>query len=113
MSPRARAYGLTRLLVRLAPRPPVQPPKAPVPPAHAVRWRLRDLAWWVFKEFRISLDETTVSRELKKLGFRKLSARRSTTPGMRRLQRISKTLPATLEVIKADFPAGTAIDLGW
>jgi transposase len=40
-----------------------------------VRWRLRDLAWWVFEEFGISLDETTVSREVRKLGFRKLSAR--------------------------------------
>ena len=48
----------------------------PVPAIHGVvRWRLRDLAWWVFEEFRISLDETTVSREVRKLGFRKLSAR--------------------------------------
>jgi transposase len=48
----------------------------PIPAIHGVvRWRLRDLAWWVFEEFRISLDETTVSRELKKLGYRKLSAR--------------------------------------
>ena len=48
----------------------------PIPAIHGVvRWRLRDLAWWAFEEFRISLDETTVSRELKKLGFRKLSAR--------------------------------------
>ena len=47
----------------------------PIPAIHGVvRWRLRDLAWWVFEEFRISLDETTVSRALKKLGFRKLSA---------------------------------------
>jgi transposase len=48
----------------------------PIPAIHGVvRWRLRDLAWWVFEEFRISLDETTVSREVRKLGFRKLSAR--------------------------------------
>jgi transposase len=48
----------------------------PTPAIHGVvRWRLRDLAWWVFEEFQISLDETTVSRELHKLGFRKLSAR--------------------------------------
>lgn len=48
----------------------------PIPAIHGVvRWRLRDLAWWVYEEFRISLDETTVSRELRKLGFRKLSAR--------------------------------------
>ena len=35
----------------------------PIPAIHGVvRWRLRDLAWWVFEEFRISLDETTVDR---------------------------------------------------
>ena len=48
----------------------------PMPAIHGVvRWRLRDLAWWVFEEFRISLDETTVGRELRRLGYRKLSAR--------------------------------------
>jgi transposase len=48
----------------------------PIPAIHGVvRWRLKDLAWWVHEEFRISLDETTVGRELRKLGFRKLSAR--------------------------------------
>jgi len=48
----------------------------PIPAIHGVvRWRLKDLAWWVYEEFRISLDETTVGREVRKLGFRKLSAR--------------------------------------
>lgn len=40
-----------------------------------VRWRRKDLAAWLYARFRISLDETTVGRELKKLGFRKMSAR--------------------------------------
>ena len=40
-----------------------------------VRWRLKDLGQWVFEEFGISLDESTLSRTLKVLGFRKLSAR--------------------------------------
>src|SRR3954451_21173624 len=30
---------------------------------------------WVWEEFRISLSETTLSRELRGLGYRKLSAR--------------------------------------
>ncbi len=48
----------------------------PIPAIHGVvRWRLKDLAQWVLEEFRISLDETTVSRELKALGFVKISAR--------------------------------------
>jgi len=48
----------------------------PIPAIHGVvRWRLIDLARWLHKEFAVSLDETTVSRELKKLGYVKLTAR--------------------------------------
>lgn len=48
----------------------------PIPAIHGVvRWRLKDLVQWIWEEFRIALDETTVGRELKMLGFRKLSAR--------------------------------------
>ena len=48
----------------------------PIPAIHGVvRWRLKDLAQWIWEEFGISLDESTVSRELKALGFRKISAR--------------------------------------
>ena len=48
----------------------------PIPAIHGVvRWRLKDLEQWIFEEFHVSLDETTVGRELKSLGFRKISAR--------------------------------------
>jgi hypothetical protein len=48
----------------------------PVPAVHGVvRWRLIDLAQWVFDEFRISISKQTLSRELRALGLRKLSAR--------------------------------------
>lgn len=48
----------------------------PIPAIHGVvRWRLKDLAWWIFEEFGISLDETTVGRELRNLSYRRLSAR--------------------------------------
>jgi hypothetical protein len=40
-----------------------------------VRWRLVDLAQWVWKEFRLSVSVQTLSRELRALGYRKLSAR--------------------------------------
>ncbi|PDT80559.1 hypothetical protein CO676_27080 [Sinorhizobium sp. BJ1] len=50
--------------------------KCPIPAVHGVvRWRRKDLVQWLFQEFRISVDETTVGRELKALGFAKLSAR--------------------------------------
>ena len=48
----------------------------PISAAHGVvRWRLVDLAQWLYDKFAISLDETTVGRELTAMGFRKLSAR--------------------------------------
>ena len=47
----------------------------PIPAIHGVvRWRLKDLVAWIREEYR-SLDETTVGRELKALGFRRISAR--------------------------------------
>ncbi len=50
--------------------------QGPIPAIHGVvRWRLIDLARWLYDEFSVSLDETTVSRELKKHGYVKLTAR--------------------------------------
>jgi hypothetical protein len=40
-----------------------------------VRWRLIDLVQWLWDEFRVSVSETTVGRELRAPGFRELSAR--------------------------------------
>jgi transposase len=39
------------------------------------RWRLIDLAQWTFEEFRITIAKQTLSRELRAMGYRKLSAR--------------------------------------
>jgi transposase len=48
----------------------------PIPAVHGVvRWRLKDLVQWVWDEFRIAVSETTLGRELRALGYRKLSAR--------------------------------------
>lgn len=50
--------------------------EGPIAAIHdVVRWRLKDLASWVYEEFGISLNETTISRELKALGFSKITAR--------------------------------------
>lgn len=40
-----------------------------------VRWRLVDLVQWVWEEFRISVSRQTLGRELRTMGYRKLSAR--------------------------------------
>lgn len=48
----------------------------PTPAIHGVvRWRIVDLCQWVFEEFRLRVSEQTMSRELRKMGYRKLSAR--------------------------------------
>jgi transposase len=48
----------------------------PISAVHGVvRWRLIDLARWVLEEFRLSISKPTLSRELRAMGFRKLSAR--------------------------------------
>ena len=50
--------------------------EGPTPAVHGVvRWRVVDLRQWLFETFRICVSETTVSRELRKMGYRKLSAR--------------------------------------
>jgi transposase len=48
----------------------------PIPAAHGVvRWRLIDLVQWIWEEFRIAVSTATLSRELRAMGYRKLSAR--------------------------------------
>src|SRR5215204_5578056 len=50
--------------------------QGPIPAIHGVvRWRLVDLIQWLWEEFRLSISQQTLSRELRALGYRKLSAR--------------------------------------
>jgi len=85
---RFNARGPESLLDR---KPPGQPSKlndgqrqviarmvesGPISAVHGVvRWRLIDLAQWIFEEFRITIAKQTLSRELRAMGYRKLSAR--------------------------------------
>jgi transposase len=47
----------------------------PIPAVHGVvRWRIVDLRQWIFEEFRV-VAEQTLSRVLRAMGYRKLSAR--------------------------------------
>ncbi len=49
----------------------------PIPSVHGVvRWRLCDLAQWLNEEYGLSVSEQTMSREMRALGFRKISARK-------------------------------------
>ena len=48
----------------------------PIPAVHGVvRWRLVDLCQWLWEEFRVTVAKQTLSRELRAMGYRKLSAR--------------------------------------
>ena len=48
----------------------------PIASIHGVvRWRLVDLAGWLFDEYGVTLSESRLSRILNGLGYRKLSAR--------------------------------------
>jgi transposase len=50
--------------------------RGPIPALHGVvRWRLCDLGQWLWEEFRVSVSKQTLSRELRAMGYRKLSAR--------------------------------------
>src|SRR4051794_37196368 len=82
------AHGPEGLINR---KPPGQPAKltaahraalqaiveqGPIPAIHGVvRWRLIDLIAWLWEEFRLSLSKQTLSRELRAMNDRKLSAR--------------------------------------
>jgi len=59
-----------------------------------VRWRLIDLVQWVYAEFRISISKQTLSRMLRAMGYRKLSAR----------PRHHAQDPAAPAVFKKSFP---------
>ena len=48
----------------------------PIPAAHGVvRWRLIDLVQWIRDEFAVSISTQTLSRALRAMGYRKLTAR--------------------------------------
>ena len=85
---RFNAEGPEGLMNRKAPGPPYKlgeeqraalagiVESGPDPAIHGVvRWRRCDLAAWLQEQFDVSLAETTVGRELRRMGYAKLSAR--------------------------------------
>ena len=87
----------------------------PEPELHGVvRWRLVDLARWLRDEFGVSLSRQTLGRELRRMGFRKLSAPPAgSRAGPRGAGGVQKNLPAELAAIRARLPEGVAIELWW
>src|SRR5262249_51189303 len=72
----------------------------PIPAVHGVvRWRLIDLAQWIFEEFRITIAKQTLSRELR---GRKLSARpRHHAQAEGAIEDFKKTFPRAWRQLRA------------
>jgi putative transposase len=76
-----------------------------------VRWRRIDLVQWLWEEFRVSVSEATVGRELRALGFRKLSARpRHYAQDPEAAEAFKKSLPERVAEVRAAHP-GKRIEL--
>ncbi|MCH8184359.1 MAG: IS630 family transposase [Proteobacteria bacterium] len=85
----------------------------PIPAVHGVvRWRLIDLAQWVWDEFGISIAKQTLSRELRAMGFRKLSARpRHHAQDEHAIEAFKKKFPALVADIARRKAAGARIEI--
>lgn len=71
----------------------------PIPAVHGiVRWRIIDLCQWLWDEFRVSVSKQTLSRVLRAMGYRKLSAR----------PRQHAQAAGAIEAFKSDFPTTLA-----
>ena len=82
----------------------------PIPAIHGVvRWRLIDLSQWIYEEFRITVAKQTLSRELRAMGYRKLSARpRHHAQAEGAIEDFKKKFPARLDEVARE----KAIDVG-
>src|SRR4029434_4293079 len=85
----------------------------PLPAVHGVvRWRLIDLAQWVFDEFRISISKQTLSRGI---AHRRFSQAVGTTPascsGCRDAGGVQKNFATSLDQIAERDAAGKPIEV--
>ncbi len=73
----------------------------PIPAVHGVvRLRIIDLCQWVWDEFAVSVSKQTLGRELRAMGYRKLSARpRHHAQAEGAIEAFKKNFPATLDAI--------------
>jgi transposase len=78
-----------------------------------VRWRLGDLAAWLREEFGVSVSETTVSRALKRLGFRVLTARpQAHGQDPEAMEAFKKTSPRSWQRSASVMPMGSGSRCG-
>src|SRR3954467_11650002 len=84
----------------------------PVPAIHGVvRWRIVDLCQWMFETFRVTIAKQTMSRELRAMGYRKLSARpRHHAQAEGAIEDFKKTSPRAWRQLR---PRGRVPATGW
>ncbi|MEI9986026.1 MAG: IS630 family transposase [Aliidongia sp.] len=84
----------------------------PIPAVHGVvRWRLIDLMQWVLEEFGVTISKPTLSRELRALNLRKLSARpRHHAQDPEAMTAFKKTSPRSWTRLRRDA-AGKSIEI--
>ena len=82
----------------------------PTPSVHGVvRWRLVDLCQWLWDSFRISISVQTLSRELRAMDFRKLSARpRHHGQAEGAIELFKKALPPSWDRLRASRASTSA-----
>jgi transposase len=75
----------------------------PNPAVHGVvRWRILDLCQWLWDEFRVSISKQTLGRELRAMGYRKLSARpRHHAQASGAIDAFKKNFPPRWQVLRA------------
>src|SRR5215208_7518670 len=83
--------------------------QGPIPAVHGVvRWRLIDLIQWLWEEFRITISKQTLSRELRAMNDRKLSARpRHHAKNEAAVAAFKKTSPPVWRSLRRPRPAAS------
>jgi len=70
-----------------------------------VRWRLCDLIHWLYAEYRVTVSDSTLSRTLHDMGYRKLSARpRHHAQDPEAGETFKKTFPSKWQKFKTSCP---------
>ena len=79
-----------------------------------VRWRLPDLAQWLWEDYRLSISESCLSATLRKHGYRKLTARpRHHGRNGDAIDAFKKNFPAVIASLHARIGPAVPLDIWW
>lgn len=85
---------------------------SPIPAVHGVvRWRLAGLMQWLWEAYQIRISKQTLSRELRALNFRKLSARPRHPENSEAAVADLKSLPARVAEIATGQASGKPLEI--